>query len=306
MTVLESLNQVIEGSTYVHISEKGVQEFVTQFNQTKIDHWLTVSPFDLGQLSEKERVAFLFVLNSISFSYWGTPKWKVRYSGHEYDGAQAMIACLGKAVEEKKEIFEPQYISQISRNELEHILKGTVEIPLFNHRLRFLRELGMVTEEKFKGDFRYVIDRSGDNALSFVEILTDNFISFRDTAEYQGHTIEFSKRAQLLSADLSHFFGMADSDKLTACADYKLPQVLRRYDVLHYDPPLSQKIKEKRIIPAGSQEEVEIRAQTIHAVELIKKEIGLTANQVNDYLWLEGQTKLPTDELYHRTRTTAY
>ena len=55
-----------------------------------------------------------------------------------------------------------------------------------------------------------------------------------------------------------------------------------------------------------SEEEVEIRANTIWANELIKKELkkkipNINSIHVNDHLWLLGQCKP-----YHLTRTTAY
>jgi hypothetical protein len=305
MNVLNSLEPVLEEPNHVGIDRSKIKDFVSKFERDRLDHWLTVSPFDLTQLSEEESVAFLFVLNSISFSYWGEPKWQIQYGGETYDGAQAMMACLGRAIEDGKPILDPKYIARVNREELEQILEGNIEIPLLDERLRFLREVGAVIEKEFKGDFRYVVDRG--NALDFVDALTKYFPSFRDVAEYRGHNVNFSKRAQLLSADLSHSLKFVEEDKLTACADYKLPQVLRRDGILVYSAELERKIREREIIPAGSEEEVEIRAHTIHAVELIKGEItGVTSNQVNDYLWLEGQVKLPTDEPYHLTRTTAY
>jgi len=307
MNVLNSLEPVIERSSHVSVDERKIEDFVSRFDKSKLDNWLTISPFDLTQLSEKESVAFLFVLNSISFSYWGEPKWQMQYGKETYDGAQAMMACLGKAIEDGKPILNPNHIARIERLELEQILEGNIEIPLLDERLRLLREVGAVTEKEFKGDFRYVTDRANGNALDFVGVLTKYFPSFRDVAEYRGHNVNFNKRAQLLSADLSHSLRFVEDDKLTACADYKLPQVLRRDGILVYDAELKRKIREREIIPAGSEEEVEIRAHTIHAVELIKGEItGVTSNQVNDYLWLEGQVKLPSDEPYHLTRTTAY
>ncbi len=74
---------------------------------------------------------------------------------------------------------------------------------------------------------------------------------------------------------------------------------------------MQEKIDAKIEISAGSEEEVEIRANTIWAVELIKEEIrkhggSITSNQINDYLWIQTQQKNPDDKPYHRTRTTAY
>ena len=64
-------------------------------------------------------------------------------------------------------------------------------------------------------------------------------------------------------------------------------------------------------IPKESEEEIEIRANTIWAVEfmrqaLAKKEESVTAIGINDHLWLMTQEKKEEFEPYHLTRTTAY
>lgn len=307
MKTIESLEPVLEQSICVGVNKDKVKDFARCFDRNRLAHWLSVSPFDLNQLGEAEKLGFLFALDSMSFSYWGTPKWGVEYHGKEYDGAQAMMACLGRAVERGIR-FNPDYFANIQREELKNILGGNVEIPLLNQRLRNLNEVGAVTQTKFRGDFRHIIYQAKNDALQLVDLLVVSFPSFEDSSIYMRRKVEFNKRAQLLTSDLDYSFGCLDnSDRLTACADYKLPQVLRRHGILQYNNELQRRIRAREEIPVGSEEEVEIRAHSIHAVELIKGEItGITSSQINDYLWLEGQVKLPTDEPYHLTRTTAY
>lgn len=307
MRVLESIKPVLEKSENVEIDLDKLREYAGTYDNSKYNHWLNVSPFDMNQLTEKEKLNFLFTLNSMSFCYWGNPKWRVQYNGTEYDGAQAMMACLGKAME-KGISFSPSQLANFQRNDLEEILQGNVEIPLLDERLRFLQEVGANTQRDFRGDFRYLVDQSRGDSLQLVDLLVEKFSSFDDSWVYRRDRVDFSKRAQLLVADLDYSFsGFYNIDRLTACADYKLPQVLRRHGILKYSNELKKKIITGKVIPAGSEVEVEIRAHTLQAVELLKGEItGVTSNQVNDYLWLEAQVKLSNDEPYHLTRTTAY
>ena len=105
--------------------------------------------------------------------------------------------------------------------------------------------------------------------------------------------------------------GLKNIDKLTACADYKLPQMLRKFGILSYSLELSKKVDNKREIEQGSKEEVEIRANTIWAVELIKKELEkkipeINSLHINDYLWLLSQDKSFKCKPYHLVRTTFY
>ena len=100
-------------------------------------------------------------------------------------------------------------------------------------------------------------------------------------------------------------------DKITACADYKLPMVLRKLGILEYSKELSEKVDKKIEIVKNSEEEVEIRANTIWAVEFIKQELkkknsGINSIHINDHLWLLGQIKSPKDKPYHLTRTIFY
>lgn len=99
-------------------------------------------------------------------------------------------------------------------------------------------------------------------------------------------------------------------EKLAACADYILPMVLRHYGVLVYGQDLAEKVDNGVQIQKGSNEEIEIRANTISAVELLREEIrdrfpGITSMELNDYLWL-ARTGLPEGVKHHLTRTTAY
>jgi hypothetical protein len=305
--ILESLKPILEQAENVCMDPIKINEYARDYDKTNYKHWLSISPFEIDHLSEKQKINFLFTLNSISFCYWGNPKWTTQYNKKEYDGAQAMIACLGKAIE-KGINFNPSQLVNFQRDDLENILKGNIEIPLLDERLRYLRDVGNITQRKFKGDFRNVIDQSHGNALQLVDLLVENYPSFEDSAIYKGHKVYFNKRAQLLAADLSYLFGGFDKvSGLTACADYKIPQVLRRYGILKYSTQLTNIIHKREIIPAGSDIELEIRAYTILAVELLKNEIfGVTSNQVSDGLWLEGQIKLLNDEPYLLVRTTNY
>ena len=100
-------------------------------------------------------------------------------------------------------------------------------------------------------------------------------------------------------------------DRLTAFADYKLPQVLRHLWILRYVPELAHKIDQGILIEAGSPEEVEIRANTICVVDLIRQELekmgkGLKAFKIDWILWNLGQDEAFKEKPYHRTVTIFY
>lgn len=61
--------------------------------------------------------------------------------------------------------------------------------------------------------------------------------------------------------------------ELTMFADYRVPQILNRLQVIEYPDSLIRKLKRKETIISGSQEEVSIRSASILAVEEIRKVI---------------------------------
>ncbi|RWV82143.1 hypothetical protein GW17_00056385 [Ensete ventricosum] len=62
-----------------------------------------------------------------------------------------------------------------------------------------------------------------------------------------------------------------DISSLTIFADYIIPAVLRQLGILKYSSTLSDSIDSKIEVCAGSEEEVEIRACSVYAVEKMRE-----------------------------------
>lgn len=314
MNILESVKFVVESSQSVKIDQTGLKVLTDAFKFSDFKHWLSESPFGLSILSDEEKLHFLVILNSISFCYWGEPKWTVDYRGEKYDGAFGMILALVRAVNEGVPILDFKYCATISKNDLAVVLRGNTQIPLIEERWKILREVGSKLTEKFNGSAADFFRQAEGDEQKILTLIAENFSSFSDWSAYKQNKVYFYKRAQLLASDLFQLFGklyLKDVDTLTACADYKLPQILRKFGVLEYSPELAEKIDNKTTIPHNSEQEVEIRANTVWAVELIKenlkaKHLKVSSMDINDFLWLASQNKLADDKPYHRTLTTAY
>jgi Potential Queuosine, Q, salvage protein family len=109
----------------------------------------------------------------------------------------------------------------------------------------------------------------------------DTYITgFRDHALYKGRQIFLYKRAQIFVADLwGAFKGQSfgyfnDVHSITIFADYIVPAVLRQLGVLKYSLALCNMVDSDKEIVPGSEEEVELRACTIHAVEKMRELIN--------------------------------
>jgi len=315
--IIESAKFVVENSQHVKINTQKVDEFCDYFSHTHIKHWINESPFNLRKLNPKERLHFLIVFNSISFSYWGDPKWKIIYHSKEVDGAYGMICAIARAIENKIPILDAKFLSEIKEKELSKILEGNVQIPLFEERLNILREIGTTLLKKFDGDLTNLLKKANNDSQKLLSLIVKNFPSFEDSSTYKGRRVYFYKRAQLLVSDIvqtfnGHEFGsFKNINELTACADYKLPFVLRRLGIFSYSDYLSNKIDNQETIDKDSEEEIELRANTIWVVELIilkikKKITHVDSIHINDRLWMLGQKKLKNDKPYHLIRTTTY
>jgi hypothetical protein len=264
-------------------------------------------------------VNWLLLLDALNFCFWaepGQPRWSIDYQGRTLNGYRAEAAALKRATEEDIPLWDAEYLSTISSETVAHIFRGTETIPLFEQRVEHARETGRVLLQHFDGQFTHAIEQAGKSAVALVLLLATHFPSFHDVTTYRRQEVRFFKRAQICVADIYSAFGgkqwgaFPDISKLTAFADYKLPQVLRHYNVLEYCPSLAKRIDNQELLAAGSEEEVEIRAATIWACELLQRALEqrgytTTAVAIDQKLWLLGQNT-PDMFPYHRTRTIYY
>lgn len=106
-------------------------------------------------------------------------------------------------------------------------------------------------------------------------------LGFRDHSVYKGHQVFLYKRAQIFIADLwGAFKGQSygefnDIGSITIMADYIVPAVLRQLGVLRYSSTLASTIEANSEIGPGSEEEVELRACSVHAVEKMRELISM-------------------------------
>lgn len=310
---------------FVRVNEDRLREFASHFDRSKLAHWTSSSPVKFSDLPEEERLAFLFVFNALSFSYYanpGKPKWKVEYGGEVLErGTWSMLAALKKGVGTSLDL-DSDALRILSRSRFEEILKGAdkIDIPLLEERFRILKELAeIISPHRFRAVFvqtsMEIIETVGRvDALSIVDYIISKIPSFKDTATYEEVEVPFNKRAQLLVSDIhalmsgfNGIYSFSGVDDLTACADYILPIVLRHFGILEYSPELAAMVDQRVPILSGSPEEVEIRANTIVAVHALSQLLGIPQMRINDYLWNLG-SEIPEECEHHLVtpRTTAY
>ena len=265
---------------------------------------------------EEATIAYGFCLDATNFCFWGDPKWRRAYRGQWLDGYWALAAALTGELQANPSFVDADNLSRLDVEDLQRVLGGTPAIPLLEERAANLRELGRWVAGRYGGRFSAIVQAAGQDAIALARLVVDGLSSFRDEAVYRGRVVPFYKRAQILAADLQGALrghgwpALARLDQLTAFADYKLPQLLRHEGILGYAAPLADKVDNQVPLQAGSEEEVEIRGNTVWAVELMGQELDalglrLPSYQIDWLLWYASQDSGHMKP-YHRTRTIYY
>ncbi len=306
--ILNSCRYVSDNSVYVKINQSTLEKFANQITDIKMEHWLSSSPFGLLELPIETIVNFLLIFESIDFSFWGQPKWTVINNDIKLDGSIALLYVLLKYVKE----YNTTGFSNISIEEFKKILKGNIEIPLLEQRYKIIKEISNVVNNKMKGNFyEYIKDITDD--ITLFNIIQTSFPSFKDERIYNGNKVYLYKLAQLLTSDILHIRGIKEKIKvdythLVACADYKIPQVLRDLGILVYNEELSNIVNNKIEIAENSDFEIEIRANTVVVIDRLKKLLNnrFCSIDINDFIFLQKENKNILLNPYHLTRTCNY
>ena len=195
---------------------------------------------------------------------------------------------------------------------------------LVEHLLRASQDCGRVLRERQKRSLgHFVLDALedvGPSASGLVDCLVAAFpAQFRDEAEFEGEPVAFYKKAMLLASELHKRFAaedprfaFSDMGALPGIVDNVVPAVLRQAGVLEVADSLAAKIDANVPLPAGSADEVALRACAVHAVELMAEELGgedagVTPTCCSDWLWgtLGKSTDYRTCER-HATKDTFF
>ncbi|MDX6486578.1 MAG: hypothetical protein QOF43_1731 [Gaiellaceae bacterium] len=322
--VLESVLPVIEASRDVETDLVRLADVAGWLAYEELPQPATFMPFPLA-LPRDEIVDFVLVASSLNFAYTDfetRERWDLVVGGRAYADADGLHAALHRAVGEGVPVLDGAWLAQVTADELRQVLRGgTSELQMLDERAAILREIGETLVERHDGRFHNMVDAASpqlyDGGNGYLEVLTREFPRFDDVAEWEGREVRFWKLAQLSAWILEVTLrdegglGFPDLDRLSAFADYIVPAALGAMGVLRYSRRLGQAIAEGRLIEAGSPWEVELRAHTIYATDLLcdrvnelrPADLQVIVPQIDARLWLPfHKTHLP----HHLTRTIHY
>lgn len=306
--IIESCQYVANNSKSVKINKNNLNKFIEKSQKLKTEHWLKYSPYNLLDLPTETIINFLLVYEAIDFSFWGNPKWTIKTENGKEDGSIALLYAILKHVKERNTTD----FSNITKEEFKEILKGNTEIPIFEERYNIIKNVSQILNEQMNGNF-YTFIKNITTDVELFDVIIKHFSNFKDERTYNNRKIYFYKLAQLLTSDILHIRELKENIKvdyshLVGCADYKIPQVMRGLGILEYSDKLSNIIDNKKEIEVNSEYEVEIRANMLVVIDLIKKKLEnrVCAIDINDYIWGQGKNKNMELKPYHLTRNTNY
>lgn len=332
--ILTSCRAVVESSRHVHINADAVMRVAADL--AEIDeapgwdadlHYRATGPD-----GDEHTAMWLLVLDALNFCFWGQgadpqKRWRVEWKGELVDGYVALVAALTTAVEQGYPLHNAEWLATVSGDDVAAILapsEGHTEIPLFDERVKNLGELGKGLLPYGSKPATAFIESANRSAISLIQKIVHTFPSFNDVTTWPyaetglpNNEVRLYKRAQILVGDLagglagSPLAEFSDLDQLTAFADYKVPQILREMGVLEYAEELASTVDSRTRIPAGHRMEVEIRAATIIACDMLVaslRQIGreITAAELDWQLWSLSQSLGGESRPYHLTETIYY
>ena len=294
MRILENARRVADKSLHVKCDLEGIKKAATLIYHQMQESNYSFATWKQHPLNPKDctpaTTNWIFLVDLLNFSFYSDKskdeQYAVTFQGVRYTGYWTLCACINRALGAGIPITSPSFYANITREQLLDIFRADPgckeQIPLFDERLEIMRSAGKTLCEKFDGSFVNCISKCEESAQTLLQIIADNFSSFRDEHIYKpdGQVVHIYKRAQILIADIWACFAgqglgsFRDIHSITMFADYRVPQCLVGLGLIKYSDELMATLEDpKHSLESGDEREIEIRCCSIWAVELLRVEI---------------------------------
>lgn len=316
-SVIESVEYVMHNATDVTIHDASLHLVADKISE-RLSKGIDTVEDAFGSTGVLEQdVNLIFFETACNFYFWNendATKWKVDVEGKQIGGWYGLAACFNKAIKNNIPVYDAAWMAQLTPNIARDLFAGNgTHIPLLEQRVNNIVEMANFLLQEYDGQAINFIVANHYSAPRIAEEIVRALPSFRDGALYKNKWVWILKRAQILPSDVSQLtakypeFTIADSDKVTAFADYRIPQVLRHFEVIAYSDSLADTVDSSILLPVGSSQEIEIRAATIVVCERLKQYLpGTTSADIDLGLWLISQDIHDDPTLLPHHRTPGY
>ena len=310
----EAAAEVARRARHVRIENEAVEELAGLLARERPAQ-PSLDPAQRGFADEATTLAYVITLNAINFGSGWFPHLAKR------DGLSGYLTIAGALRErfEREGAWSAAELEGLSAEDCARLFGQKHEPPVSELMALFARalnELGAFLVREHRGRFAGPVQEARGSAEQLVRSLA-RMPLYRDVARYEGFEVPFYKRAQITCSDLAESLrgrGLGlfrDIDELTLFADNLVPHVLRSFGVLRYSPDLAKRIDAEELIASGSEEEIEIRAVALHAVERLagscaRRGWRAPPRRLDHLLWSRGQSPLVKARPRHRTRCPYY
>ncbi|RZC30779.1 Queuosine salvage protein [Glycine soja] len=273
--VRETSAWVASRSSHVLVDAAGIEKVVSTIESIPKVEWdfEGIHYFDNGPLT----VQYLLVLDALNFCFW--PDKDLNYDD--------LASGLKAALQNDKSAFDADRLQKYTGPQLRELLRWPRPLPLEDERVRLLHEVGIELERNFEGKASNLVECCGKSAMNLVALVARHFPGFRDHTVYKGRQVFLYKRAQIFAADLWGAF--------------------RGHG---YVLTLASTIEARGEIGPGTEEEVELRACSVHAVEKMRELISVKSGRqvlsVELDLWLWASGVQSASLQHHRTLSIYY
>jgi len=312
--IREACAEVARRARYVKIESAELERFAVMLSGAR-PMPPALDPAHLAFREEATTVAFALTLNAVNFGSGYFPHLK---KNGELSGYRTVATALRQRFE-RVGAFDAKQLGRMTRSDCAQLFgqdEAGAAGELMELFARAWNELGGWLLDSYAGAFEGPVKEARGSAERLTRLLA-RMPMYQDVAIYQGFRVPFLKRAQITCADLATALrgrGLGRFDdlaSLTIFADNLVPHTLRMLGVLSYDHMLLQRIEREEEIASGSEDEVEIRACALHAVELIsaactRRGYSIAPHKLDLLLWSRGQNPAIKARPRHRTRCTFY
>lgn len=278
---MESAANISENSEFVAINRKAYPVF-----RTYLEKFQTFHTLENEELDDTLRLLF----SAINFCFWSFDESQSQNTRKVKDRLRTIYDAWGL-----------EGIKNFTDKQLTVLLQG---LYLTNERRMFIQET-ISFIEYINFDFVGYLNKF-KNLKDLVEDLVTRMPQYNDVSVHPTGKVYFYKRVQALIYSYRKQITSFDvTDELTALADYRIPQFLNSIGILDYSPELQQRIALGAEIKAGTQEEAEIRANTIQVIQELSQEFSIKPSDLDSIIW-NASRELTDRKPHHRTITTSY
>ena len=179
--VLESLRPVIEHSRDIRTNYDKIVEVAGWMAYEELPMPKISVPFGLEKTPEIA-IDFVMVTNTIdtAFTDFKTHvKFQVDYGGEHFYDADAMLACVKRAMDQGVPVLEGKFLAGVTKEQLAKIFAGNIEMPMLEEKMNVFHQVGEVLNAKYGGRFlnfvRSCPPRLYDNGNGLIDRLVKEF-----------------------------------------------------------------------------------------------------------------------------------